>query len=505
MTGPAAEPLPEAELNDLLRRVDWRFLLRGTGAPHVANLTSGRDSRAIDLIAAAGDPPAGAADVAAIGYPTRMALRAALDAVRPGGEIVCLWRLPRPFAASRAAARLRRAGLRDVRVLWAGPLPHRAPQFWLSLDSPEALSHLLAQRPPRSALGAALRPLWRVLARAGLLAPLCAIGSVPEEEGDPRPQEIEAAFPADGGQLLLTGGHRSINKVVGLPFATDAGEPPAVAKFSRVLAADAALEREASALRMVERDHPGVPGVPRLLAEGKRASRHALAESAVHGRPLIETLSPQSFGKLAASVGDWLIGLAGSERHPRDEWWPRLVGKPLEVFERNFGEVVPAGSLAALRRRLGELGDLPEACEHRDCSPWNVVLDEGGAPGLLDWESAEPHGLPGLDLAYFLANCAFVLEGALESGRTRESYERLLDPATPYGELAAERITEYCNRLGLTAEDFARLRLLAWVVHSASDHAHLEMAAAGPPSHEALRTSTYFCLVEAELERSALH
>jgi hypothetical protein len=500
MAGPAAESLPEAELNDLLRRADWRFLLRGAGSPHVANLAGGRDSRAIDLISAAGDPPAGAADVAVIGYPTRLALGAALDAVRPGGEVACLWRIPRPFAAGRAAARLRRAGLRDVRVLWVGPLPHRAPQFWLSLDSPEARSHLLGQRPPRSAGGAALRPLWRALARAGLLAPLCAIGSVPGEEGNSPRDEIEAAFPAGSGQLLLTGGHRSINKVVGLPFAGGEEEPAAVVKFSRVPAADRALEREASALRAVERDHPGVSGVPRLLAEGKRAGRHALAESAVHGRPLIAALSPTSFGELAGLVGDWLVGLAGGEHRPREEWWPRLVGEPLEAFERDFGEVVPADSIATLRRLLGEIGDLPEACEHRDCSPWNVVLDERGAPGLLDWESAEPHGLPGLDLAYFLANCAFVLDGALESGRTRESYARLLDPATPYGKVVSERTAEYRDRLGLSAEDFARLRLLAWVVHSTSDHSHLEMAAAGPPSHEALRRSTYLNLVEAELD-----
>jgi hypothetical protein len=499
---PAVEALPEPQLNELLRRADWRFLLRGTGAPHVADMTGGRDSRAIELLAATGDPPAGLADVAAIGFPTRLALRAALDAVRPGGEVVCLWRVPRPLAVSRAAGRLRRAGLRDVRVLWAGPVPHRAPQFWLSLDSPEALAHLLDGRPARSAGQVVLRVLWRACARAGLLAPLCAIGRVPGEDPEPPPGAIEAAFPASAGPLLLTGGQRSINKVVGLPFAPGGGEPQAVAKFSRVEAADEALEREAAALRALERDRPGVSGVPRLLATGKRAGRSSLVESAVHGAPLIAALSPASFAELSTRVGEWLVGLAGGERRAREEWWPRLVGESLAHFERNFGEVVPADSLAVLRSLLGDIGEVPEACEHRDCSPWNVVLDERGAPGLLDWESAEAHGLPGLDLAYFLANCAFVLDGALESGRTRESYERLLDPTTPYGAVAAERVTGYCDRLGLTGEDFARLRLLAWVVHSASDHTHLKMAAAGPPSHEALRGATFLGLVEAELDAS---
>ena len=419
--------------------------------------------------------------------------------MRPGGEIVCIWRLPRPFAAGRAPRRLRRAGLPTCGSSGPARSPPRTAVLALARLA-AARSHLLGQRPARSARQAALRPLWRALARAGLLAPLCAIGQRPGEEGEPRPDEIEAAFPAGGGQLLLTGGHRSINKVVGLPFATAAEEPAAVAKFSRVPAADAALEREASALRTIERDRPGVPGVPRLLAEGKRAGRHALAESAIHGRPLIELLSPANFDEQATLVGDWLAGLSGGERRPRDEWWPGLAGEPLEAFERNFGDVVSAGTIAALRRQLGELGDLPEACEHRDCSPWNVVLDEHGAPGLLDWESAEPHGLPGLDLAYFLANCAFVLDGALESGQTRESYDRLLNPATPYGKVAAERTAGYCDRLGLSDEDFARLRLLAWVIHSASDYNHLEMAAAGPPSREALRRATFLGLVEAELD-----
>jgi hypothetical protein len=498
----APEQLPEQQLNELLRRADWRFLLRGAETPWIADMTSGRDSQAIALIATEGEPPPGEADVAATGFPNRLALRAALEAVHPGGEVVCLWRLPRPFGGRRAAARLRKAGLLDVRVFWPGPVPQRPPQFWLSLDSPAASAHLLAQRPARSALQRALRPLWRLGAHAGLLTPLCAIGRVPGNEGGRASDELEAAFPASGGQLLLTGGRRSINKAVGLPFANEAGAPATVVKFARVAAADEALAREAATLRLVERDRPGATRVPRLLAEGKRAGRHAVAESAVHGEPLIAALTPDNFERLATSVGGWLVDLAsGAESRAREEWWARLVGARLERFECDFGEVIAADSLERLREQLAAIGELPEACEHRDCSPWNVVLDEGGRPGLHDWESAEPHGLPGLDLAYFLANCAFVLDDALESGQTRDSYQRLLDPATPYGAVAAACAGRYCERIGIAAADYGRLRLLCWVVHSRSDHQHLTMAAAGPPSREALRSSSFLGLLETELER----
>jgi hypothetical protein len=498
----APEQLPERQLNELLRRADWRFLLRLTEAPWIADMTSGRDSSAIALVAAAGEPPPGEADVAATGFPSRLALRSALDAARPGGEVVCLWRVPRLFGAGRAAARLRKAGLTDVRVIWPGPVPQRPPQFWLSLDSPEASAHLLAQRRARSALQKALQLLWRACARAGLLAPLCAIGRIPGGEKEPADDEIDAAFPAAAGQLLLTGGHRSINKAVGLPFARGEGEPVAVVKFARVVAADEALAREAATLRLVERDRPGATRVPRLLAEGRRVGRYALAESAIHGEPLIAALTPANHEQLATRVGDWLVDLAGGgESRPREDWWPRLIGKPLEQFEHNFGAVIATDSLVELRRQLEQIGMLPEACEHRDCSPWNIVLDASGAPGLLDWESAEPHGLPGLDLAYFLTNCAFVLDDALETGRTRESYAGQLDPNSPHGAIAARCAARYCARVGVSIEDYDRLRLLCWVIHSASDHQHLSMAAAGAPSPEALRGSSFLGLLETELER----
>jgi hypothetical protein len=131
-----------------------------------------------------------------------------------------------------------------------------------------------------------------------------------------------------------------------------------------------------------------------------------------------------------------------------------------------------------------------------------VLLTASGDPVLLDWESAEPAGLPGLDLVYFLANCAFVLDGALESGRTRETYARLLDPGTPHGRVAAAAIAEYSGALGISAADFRRLRLLTWVVHSRSDYRHLELESRGAPSAEALRGSTFLGLVEEELRRS---
>jgi hypothetical protein len=479
-----AEGLREPQRNAQLRSLDWRFLLRLPDQP-------------------------GDADLVALERAGRADLAGALASLRPGGEVRCEWRLAAPGAARRARRALERAGFEDVRVHWAWPPARRAsPQFWVPLDEPAAAAHLFGMRPPANYRQAAARRLWRIAASIGVLMPLSVIGRKPGG-GSPGGDEIEAlldGLPGDAGShrtwLLLTGGGRSVNKVVGIPFETAAQAPRRVVKFARVAEAEAGLEREASVLREIETKRPELQGVPRLLASGRRVGRLAIAETAINGRPLLSALTPRTFPELAMKLTEWLIHLAGSSspRH-RSDWWARLVAAPLDGFEQRFAPVAEAGTATRARELLERLPDLPLVYEHRDCSPWNVLLTSSDEPALLDWESAEPHGLPGLDLVYFLANAAFVIEGARESGRTREVYARLLDQTSPTGQVFARCASRYCDRLDLAPETLAHLRLLCWIVHSGSDHRHLEMDTNAPPNPSALRSSLYLGLLQEDLRR----
>jgi hypothetical protein len=450
-----AEALPESQRNPLLRRSDWRFAL-------------------------------------------------------PGAELVAKRTLPLPGSARRARRRAEAAGYGHVRVYWPGPLPHRPPQFWLPVESREAAAYVLAERQAESITERALHALWRLARGAGLLAPLYVIGQRPGA-GDAEDPPLPSSAPL----LLLTGGHRSINKVVGLAFEPGAEKPTAAVKFARVAEAEPGLGREAEALRRLAEERPGLRGVPGFRGEGRRAGRLAVVEEPIEGRSLLDILTPENFEDVTMHVTRLLIQLAEadgtkvrlyggfSSRQPSG-WRERLVEEPLFEFERNFGGVVAAGSVAALHSILDDLGELPGVPEHRDCSPWNVVLTPGGEPALLDWESAEPDGLPGTDLVYFLANCAFVLDGAIESGRTRETYAKLLDPRTDYGRIARRARNEYMSALGIGGADFRRLRLLCWIVHSRSDYRHLQLESpAAPPPRQLLETM-FLGLVAEELWRYPL-
>jgi glycosyltransferase involved in cell wall biosynthesis len=428
-------PLPEARRNPVLRRQDWRFAL-------------------------------------------------------PDAELVESWKLPWPGRARRARRRARAAGFTDVQVLWPGPLPHRLPQFWLPLESDEVVDYLLTVRGAESVAEKALQVVWRLARRAGLLAPLYVVGRR-RSGGDAGDVELPSSAPL----LLLTGGHRSINKVVGLAFEPGRSKPSAAVKFARVPEAEPGLEREALVLRRLGEERPDLAGVPRLRSEGHRAGRLALVEDVVEGRSLLDQLTPQNFERVALQVTRLLIDLAQTHRPQRG----LLVEEPLAEFEAQFGSVIGAEAVSSVREELAELGELPAVPEHRDCSPWNVVVTPAGDPVLLDWESAEPDGLPGLDLFYFLANCAFVLDGSLESGRTRDSYARLLDPASDYGQIYKRAVGEYATALEIAPEDLSRLRLLCWIVHSRSDYRHLQLETRGTPQPRDLRKGMFLGLVEEEL------
>jgi len=480
---PTPESPPEKRLNTLLRSVDWRFLLNQRQRPRVLNLSaSPRLAQALELIADQAAPEPGSADLVVLGFPSGRKLSRARQALRPGGEVVCTWRRPRIAGAERARKRLRRAGFERVQLHWPGPSPRRPPEFWLPLDSPAALAHLLGGKQPRSRADRALRSLWRLAARTGALPGLCAIARRPAPtEGAGEDALLNTRDPL----LLLTEGAELRHKVVGLSFA--GAEPALAIKCARIPATDDSLAREARVLEQLARALPHPDLTPRVRAEGKRVGRRVVVESVVPGRLPNSPLTQADFDRLAPEVTRRLLELVGGEPPPSG-WRRRLVDEPLERFERRFAERLAPGVVDRMREALAALPELPVTWEHRDCAVWNIHETADGSIGLFDWADSEPHGLPGLDLAYFLATSAFMIDRLEMSDpdAAAASYEPLLDPSSARGAVAARCGSEYCGRLGLDPGIFPLLSLRGWIAKATPD----DPAA-----------TSYAMLAEAELRR----
>ncbi|MGZ4337108.1 MAG: aminoglycoside phosphotransferase family protein [Gaiellaceae bacterium] len=389
------------------------------------------------------------------------------------------------------------AGFIDVRCYWAWPLPMRGKsQVWLPLDAPAAVASRLTRR---RVLGSG----WRAARRLGLLVPVCAVARKPGPTEAGLNEHLRARWGASRvSWLLLTGGARSVNKVVGLAFLGSEREPRAAVKFARSAADDDRLLHEAEVLRTLQAERPGMPGVPRVIDLDRRSGRVALIETVMIGRPLISNLSAETFPRYAVSASEWLAALAGSREPTRREvWWSRLVDEPLREFELAFGGVVEPRSFAHARDILASIRRAPIVFEHRDFSPWNVLTDSAGALSAVDWESSEPHGLPGLDLIYFLTYAAAFVDRTPRWWATPRCYALMRDPSTSLGGVTRRSEDRYCELVGLEPESLGPLRLLCWTLHARSEYRRLEADDAARPSVAALRDSVFLNLWRQELDR----
>jgi hypothetical protein len=327
---------------------------------------------------------------------------------------------------------------------------------------------------------------------------------------------------------LLTGGRSSVNKVVALAFAGHATRPSLAVKMPRVPESIAGLEREAATLAALQRRTSPVPGIPRLLfregggsersessesVEGREegdeftdpgeAGRRVLrvAESIVEGRRLEEALTPATVADLARRVTRWQIELAGDPPDwDPDELRRSVLGPAITGFEATFGPVIDPLMLRDAADRIESIGTLPVVCEQRDFSPWNVLVDPEGGIAVLDWESSRLEGVPATDLVYFLAYAAVVLRGAFASGDYGAAYRDLRHTGTTVGVAATDCLARYSDALGLDDAQLRALRILTWMLHAPSVHAHLTAAAGGhPPAPEQLGTSEFLRFWEIEM------
>jgi thiamine kinase-like enzyme len=238
-----------------------------------------------------------------------------------------------------------------------------------------------------------------------------------------------------------------------------------------------------------------------LFAESQHGS-FALGETAIEGVPLYTRLHRGNARAFAYQATDWLCNLIlPSASSPPALSWQDLIRPLIEEFETTFGSALDSALLDKSRSILEQASDVSFAYEHRDFSPWNVVVRPDGTLGVLDWEGARPVGLPVQDLAYFLAHLGFFLDGAYSSRRFRQSYRASLDPTTLTGSLRVQCMERYRRRVGLHDAIMQPLNLLVWLIHARSEYQRLVAdLGVSPPAHR-LRTALFVSLWEEELGR----
>lgn len=303
--------------------------------------------------------------------------------------------------------------------------------------------------------------------------------------------------------LVITPRFRASSHVIFLVSAGDQAEPVVVAKVPRLAQATASIEREVTNLRAVQNLRPeGFASVPRVVAFEAYRGYPVLVETALVGRPLDPGAVRRDLHGSCQKVTTWLGDLQSATQVGAAQtanWFDRLVEEPLRYFTERFPVSMEETKLLDQTRALVEplrSLALPAVFEHGDLSHPNLILLKTGQLGVLDWELADPQGLPAYDLFFFLTYAAFALADARSSGSHLPAFQAAFwgaqSWATPY-------ITDYAQRLQLPSAALKPLFVFSWLRYLAGllmrlDNAGQEATRLGPETATWLRANRYYSL-----------
>jgi hypothetical protein len=267
-------------------------------------------------------------------------------------------------------------------------------------------------------------------------------------------------------------------------------------------AAGASIEREVANLRAVQAGRAGgFDSIPRVVAFEEYLGRPILVETALVGNPLDPAAVRRDQARGCEAVVGWLAELprpAPGADGVEAGWFHRLVERPLRHFERIFPLSVEEQRLL---EQTWELiaplrdADLPLVFEHGDLRHPTLLQLKRGAPGVVDWELAEPRGLPTYDLFFFLTYVAFASRDARKGGEHLAAFH-----AAFFGRAAWARtyVAAYAGRLRLPPHTLTPLFVLCWARYMTSLLLRLDAApASGQLARETadwLRANRYYAL-----------
>jgi hypothetical protein len=193
-----------------------------------------------------------------------------------------------------------------------------------------------------------------------------------------------------------------------------------------------------------------------------------LLEDAVPGRVAATVLDaqPGSLEAVLEGIATWLAGwharTAAVAEVTREELERDLVA-PAEALAHR----VPGGDryTAWLAERCAAIvgTPLPRVGVHHDLTMWNVLLDDGGGLGVVDWEGAEGSGLPLGDFLYAAVDAV----AATRAYRNRESaFEQCFAPGGAHRATVARLQERLVRALGISGEQVIVCFHACWLRHA---------------------------------------
>jgi hypothetical protein len=266
--------------------------------------------------------------------------------------------------------------------------------------------------------------------------------------------------------MSAAGRYRS-NKIVFFLLPPGASRAGYVVKLTRDLSLNRRLDVERDALERLEASAAAPAGtVARVAFSGIEAGRAVLGLHAVDGRAFPEATRGTPDCPDAARAFAWLEDLAASTAFRASG--PELAGhlrtllaRTLELYRLDTRHrSVLEGSIDA----IGDAGGFPAVFQHGDPGAWNLLVAADGRVAFLDWEAAEPRGVPLWD-TFHLARSYAVIAGRKHHGErdAMRAVDRELFRETPINAMLGDVVARYRERLEIPSELVEPLFHTSWM------------------------------------------
>ncbi len=266
--------------------------------------------------------------------------------------------------------------------------------------------------------------------------------------------------------MVATPRFRASSHIITLVFQRGSTEPTLVVKTPRLPGDFDRLEREADNLRLIHAARPGgFATIPRLIAFEDYNGVRLLTETALAGQAMTGNMVKNHQAFRIESVLKWLSEVhtatarydqRGRSVQERDSRSTLMGLKDVAQFE--FAD---RRAIEDTRRLIGSVKqeDIPLVFEHGDLGPPNLILLKEGGFGVIDWELAEPGGLPAVDLFFFLALVGFARRSCKSKTDYLKSFHETFFGSSPW---AGDYVSAYWDRLQLRKESATALFVMCW-------------------------------------------
>ena len=271
--------------------------------------------------------------------------------------------------------------------------------------------------------------------------------------------------------------------------------PVLLAKVPRLPGDDGQLQRETRNLRAAQESRDGgFRSIPRVIAFEEYGGHRFLVESIVPGRPIRPDAIRLRPEDTIQKTIDWLFEFQSAsvaDAKPLATVFSGRVAEQLAVLDRFLPESgEERDALETTRDEIEILASsgLCTVFEHGDFSPPNILVDRDGNIGIVDWELAEPQGIPLTDVLFFLTSAAFARARAGYGQRRVLAFQNAFYGSDPW---ACKFVRRFCDRFEIDTELVRSLMVLCWARYAANILARLH-ADLTPGSEEYRETLSWF-------------